>query len=112
MLNTSHIQELIRKGEIDQIKDAMEQSLAPGSQTFEQALFKLYRSGRISLDEAMANADSPTNLHWLINNESKFGMATSSPSAKPAAVPSPAPAASATPQDDLSSIKLNLDALD
>jgi twitching motility protein PilU len=68
MLNTKHIQELIRKSEIDQIKDAMEQSLAPGSQTFEQALYRLYSSGRITLEEAIANADSPTNLHWLINN--------------------------------------------
>ncbi|MGB8242150.1 MAG: type IV pili twitching motility protein PilT, partial [Azonexus sp.] len=50
------------------IKDAMEQTLAPGSQTFEQDLFRLYREGKISLDEALTNADSPTNLSWLINN--------------------------------------------
>ena len=50
------------------IKEAMEQSLAPGSQTFEQDLFRLYREGTISLDEALGNADSPTNLSWLINN--------------------------------------------
>src|SRR5688572_15869864 len=61
MLNTKHIQELIKDGEIDRIKDAMEQSLAPGSQTFEQALFRLYQSGRMTLEEAMANADSPTD---------------------------------------------------
>ena len=46
----------------------MEQTLAPGSQTFEQDLFRLYREGKISLDEALTNADSPTNLSWLINN--------------------------------------------
>ena len=46
----------------------MEQSLAPGSQTFEQDLFRLYRDGIITLDEALTNADSPTNLSWLINN--------------------------------------------
>ena len=46
----------------------MEQSLAPGSQTFEQDLFRLYREDIITLDEALANADSPTNLSWLINN--------------------------------------------
>ena len=45
-----------------------EQSLAPGSQTFEQDLFRLYREGTITLEEALANADSPTNLSWLINN--------------------------------------------
>ncbi|MBS0554445.1 MAG: hypothetical protein JSS47_18265 [Proteobacteria bacterium] len=46
----------------------MEQSLAPGSQTFEQDLFRLYHEKVISLEEALANADSPTNLEWLINN--------------------------------------------
>jgi twitching motility protein PilU len=49
----------------------MEQSLAPGSQTFEQALFHLHASGEVSLENALANADSPTNLHWLINNAGK-----------------------------------------
>ncbi|MCL2344510.1 MAG: PilT/PilU family type 4a pilus ATPase, partial [Desulfobulbus sp.] len=68
MLNTRHISELIERGEVQSIKDAMEQTLAPGSQTFEQDLFKLYREGAITLDEALANADSPTNLSWLINN--------------------------------------------
>ncbi|MDR1996147.1 PilT/PilU family type 4a pilus ATPase [Azonexus sp.] len=68
MLNTRHISELIERGEVQSIKDAMEQTLAPGSQTFEQDLFKLYREGCITLDEALANADSPTNLSWLINN--------------------------------------------
>ena len=68
LLNTRHIQELIERGEVIAVKDAMEQSLAPGSQTFEQDLFRLYRDGVITLDEALANADSPTNLSWLINN--------------------------------------------
>jgi twitching motility protein PilU len=71
LLNTPHIAELIRKGAIDEIKDAMEQSLAPGSQTFEQALFHLHGAGEISLENALANSDSPTNLHWLINNAGK-----------------------------------------
>ena len=68
LLNTRHVQELIERGEVLAIKEAMEQSLAPGSQTFEQDLFRLYREGTISLDEALGNADSPTNLSWLINN--------------------------------------------
>lgn len=68
LLNTRHIQELIERGEVLAVKEAMEQSLAPGSQTFEQDLFRLYREGIITLDEALANADSPTNLSWLINN--------------------------------------------
>ncbi|MDR2614599.1 MAG: PilT/PilU family type 4a pilus ATPase [Candidatus Accumulibacter sp.] len=70
LLNTRHIQELIERGEVVSIKEAMEQSLAPGSQTFEQDLFRLYREGGITLDEALACADSPTNLSWLINNNS------------------------------------------
>jgi len=68
LLNTRHVQELIENGEVLAVKEAMEQSLAPGSQTFEQDLFRLYSEGIITLDEALANADSPTNLSWLINN--------------------------------------------
>ena len=110
MLNTKHIQELIKDGEIDQIKDAMEQSLAPGSQTFEQALFKLYQSGKISLDEAMDNSDSPTNLHWLINNAAEAREAPQTGNTADPSAPPPPPRQPA-PQSDLSSIKLNLDAL-
>jgi len=67
LLNTRHIAELIEKGEINEIKDALEKSMAPGSQTFEQALFKVFMEGKISQEEAMANADSATNMLWLIN---------------------------------------------
>src|SRR6266404_696159 len=67
LLNTRHIAELIEKGEIGEIKDALERSMSPGSQTFEQALFKLFMEGKITQDEAMANADSATNMLWLIN---------------------------------------------
>src|SRR5256885_14967357 len=58
LLNTRHIAELIEKGEINEIKEALEKSMSPGSQTFEQALFKMFIEGRISQEEAMANADS------------------------------------------------------
>jgi twitching motility protein PilU len=106
MLNTKHIQELIKDGQIDRIKDAMEQSLAPGSQTFEQSLFRLYQAGKVTLEEAMANSDSPTNLHWLINNAKSAPAPTTTPAAgAPQSRPAPAQ------QQDLSSIKLNLDAL-
>ena len=50
-----------------EIKEALEKSMSPGSQTFEQALFKLFMDGKITQDEAMANADSATNMLWLIN---------------------------------------------
>ncbi|MDP1527114.1 MAG: PilT/PilU family type 4a pilus ATPase [Rhodocyclaceae bacterium] len=68
MLNSRHIGELIEKGDLNGVKEAMEQSMSPGSQTFEQSLFALYKSGTISLEEALGNADSANNLHWLINN--------------------------------------------
>jgi twitching motility protein PilU len=70
LLNTSLIADLVKNGEVAQIKEAMEQSLYPGSQTFEQALSRLYLDGTISYDEAMTAADSPTNLAWLINQNS------------------------------------------
>ncbi|WP_035053858.1 PilT/PilU family type 4a pilus ATPase [Andreprevotia chitinilytica] len=68
MLNTPRIAELIRNGQLSEIKEAMEQSLTEGSVTFEQALFRLYISGEIELDEALRNADSATNLSWMVNN--------------------------------------------
>jgi twitching motility protein PilU len=67
MLNTRHISELIEKGDINEVKEAMEKSMAPGSQTFEQSLFKMFMDGLITQDECMTNADSPTNMLWLIN---------------------------------------------
>ncbi|MBX9905206.1 MAG: PilT/PilU family type 4a pilus ATPase [Burkholderiales bacterium] len=105
MLNTKHIQELIKSGEINQIKDAMEQSLSPGSKTFEQALFEHYRAGRITMEEALANADSPSNLHNLISNAPKGGSAANTPP------PGENGRTTSGINDDLSSIKLNLDAL-
>ena len=68
LLNTRNIQELIEKGEITEIKEAMEKSMSPGSQTFEQDLFRLVRQGKISTDEALTNADSATNLGLLLGN--------------------------------------------
>ena len=68
LLNTRYVSDLIERGEVQSIKEAMEQSNAVGSQTFEQDLFRLYKEGTITLEEALANADSPTNLSWIINN--------------------------------------------
>jgi twitching motility protein PilU len=67
MINTPHISELILKGEIDEIKQAMEESGQKGMQTFDMALFNLYSEGLIELDEALNNADSRTNLEAKIN---------------------------------------------
>ncbi|QDF97391.1 type IV pili twitching motility protein PilT [Azoarcus sp. DD4] len=81
LMNTRHVAELVERGELNEIKEAMEQSLAPGSQTFEQDLFRLYHEKAITLDEALANSDSPTNLSWLINN-AQFGDAPTQPMAQ------------------------------
>ncbi|HEY6721642.1 MAG TPA: PilT/PilU family type 4a pilus ATPase [Burkholderiales bacterium] len=68
MLNSRYMAELIEKGEINEMKEAMEKALTEGSQTFEQSLFKMIRDGQITQDEGIANADSANNLLWLINN--------------------------------------------
>ena len=67
MLGTPLIQDLILKGEIHTIKEIMEKSSNLGMQTFDQALFKLYKDGQISLEEALRNADSQNNLRLKIS---------------------------------------------
>jgi twitching motility protein PilU len=67
LINTKLVAELIAGGEMHKIKEAMEQSLTQGSCTFEQALSKMYLAGTIDYEQALASADSPTNLAWLIN---------------------------------------------
>ena len=67
MINTPHVAELILKGEIPELKKAMQESGTRGMQTFDDALFALYKEGRISLEEALNNADSRTNLEAKIN---------------------------------------------
>jgi twitching motility protein PilU len=69
MLNTRHVAELIEQSELSQIREAVEKSMSAGSQTFEQALMLLIREGVISQEEALAHADSASNLYWLLNNE-------------------------------------------
>ncbi len=69
LINTPHIQELILKGDIDELKVAMAESGQKGMQTFDVALFNLYKEGRIELEEALNNADSRTNLE----NKISFG---------------------------------------
>lgn len=68
LLNTRHIADLIEQGLINEIKEAIDNSLAPGSLTFEQSLFNLITNGQISQEDGLANADSPNNLMWLLNN--------------------------------------------
>ncbi len=66
LLGTPTVQELIHKGEIESIKEIMEKSENLGMQTFDGALFKLYQQNKISLDEALKNADSANNLRLKV----------------------------------------------
>ncbi|MEB0138560.1 MULTISPECIES: PilT/PilU family type 4a pilus ATPase [unclassified Undibacterium] len=75
MLNTRYVSELIEQGDIFQIKEAIEKSLSPGSQTFERALMNLIKDGLITKEEGLANADSANNLLWLLNNEAASSLA-------------------------------------
>lgn len=69
MLNTKLVSELIEQGDFSGVKEAMEKSLAEGSQTFEQDLARLITQGTITRDEGLAFADSPTNLMWRLQND-------------------------------------------
>src|SRR6478672_811518 len=82
LLNTRHIAELIEQGDISQVKEAIEKSMSPGSQTFEQALMQLIQEGVVSQEEALANADSATNLYWLLNNAQAGSKAEPEPEEK------------------------------
>jgi twitching motility protein PilU len=66
LMDTPRVKDLIKKGEVDGLKEAMEQGVQEGCQTFDYVLFQLYRDGKISLDQALANADSANNLRLKI----------------------------------------------
>jgi twitching motility protein PilU len=66
LMDTPRVRDLIRKGEVDILKEAMEQGVQEGCQTFDQALFMLYKEGKIGLDQALINADSANNLRLKI----------------------------------------------
>lgn len=67
LLSTPHIANLIVKGELNEIKEAMKSSGAEGMITFDEALLKLYKDDRISLEDALRNADSRNDLEVKIN---------------------------------------------
>ena len=71
MLNTQLVAEMVEKGDFAGVKDAMEKSMAPGSQTFEDDLARMIREDIISREEGLAYADSPTNLIWRLDNTPK-----------------------------------------
>ena len=88
LLGTKIIEELIIKGEFDGIKEIMEKSETLGMQTFDSALFKLFKEGRISMDEAIKNADSANNVRLKIKldqSENNLGKADAAAAADPTA---------------------------
>ena len=69
LLNTTLVSELIGKGDFFGVKDALEKSMAQGSQTFEQDIARLIIEGTIDRKEGLSHADSPTNLMWRLQND-------------------------------------------
>ena len=67
MLNTPHIKDLILKGDISEVKEALKESGEKGMQNYDDALLTLYKAGTITLEEAMAHADSRSNLEAKVN---------------------------------------------
>ncbi|WP_404298759.1 PilT/PilU family type 4a pilus ATPase [Alicycliphilus denitrificans] len=69
MLNTKLVSDLVEKGDFSGVREAMEKSMAEGSQTFEEALAQLILNDKIDRKEGLAYADSPTNLMWRLQND-------------------------------------------
>jgi twitching motility protein PilU len=69
MLNTKLISEFIEKGDFSSVREAMEKSMAEGSQTFEEDIAKLIGDGIVTRKEGLLHADSPTNLMWRLEND-------------------------------------------
>jgi twitching motility protein PilU len=84
LINVGHTHELIARGDVQAIKESMEQSLDPESRSFEQSLYELLQKDTVTREDALAAADSKNNLLWLINNAGK-------PVVKPESAPKPAP---------------------
>ena len=83
MLNTKLISELIEKGDFSGVKEAMEKSMAEGSQTFEQDIAKLIVNGTVTRKEGLSHADSPTNLMWRLENDFSSAAKAAEPEEDP-----------------------------
>ncbi len=82
LMNAGHTHELVERGDVQAIKESMEQSLAPESRSFEQSLYELLQKEVITREDALLAADSKNNLLWLINNAGK-PAAKAEPASKP-----------------------------
>jgi len=67
LLNTPHVQELIKKGDVVGVKETLVRSSEKGMQSFDISLYQLYLDGKMTLEEALANGDSRTDLEAKIN---------------------------------------------
>ena len=77
LLNSGRVADLIKKGAVTEIKEVMEKSEGMGMQTFDSALYHLYMERKISLDEALKNADAENNLRLRIELGEKGQTANS-----------------------------------
>lgn len=118
LVGTPRAADLIMKGAVSELKELMEKSTEQGMQTFDQALYKLYKEGRISLEEALKNADSKNNLRLKITlDENPAGAATveaemaeeeaAAAAAQPQNEPMKTEASKAGPLDGLSLVDLD-----
>jgi twitching motility protein PilU len=73
LLDTPRVKDLVKRAEVDTLKEAMEQGVHEGCQTFDQALFNLYKDGKITLEQALIHADSANNLRLKIKLEGLKG---------------------------------------
>jgi twitching motility protein PilU len=73
LMDTPRVKDLVKRGEVDIIKEAMEQGVYEGCQTFDQALFDLYKAEKITLEKALIHADSANNLRLKIKLEGLKG---------------------------------------
>ncbi len=79
MLNTKLISDMIETGNFSGIKEAMEKSMAEGSQTFEDDIARMIRLDMVDQREGLVNSDSPTNLMWKLGNQAQSSVQTADP---------------------------------
>ena len=69
LINSHLVGEMIERGDLSGVKEAMEKSMTEGSQSYEQDIARLINAGIVTRDEGLLHADSPTNLMWRLQNE-------------------------------------------
>ena len=87
LLNTKLVADLIARGDFGGVQEAMEKSMAEGSQTFEEDIARMITHGIVDRREGLSHADSPTNLVWRLQND--FAMAAKAAAAVAAAAVAP-----------------------